>query len=444
MNLLVVGASYRTAPVATLERLAVPPADLARTAATGWSPSRTSARPSCCPPATGSRSTRRSSGFHGGLGDICAVLAEQAGVGRRPSWPTTSTCTTTPPPCGTRSGSPPASTRWWSARRRSSASSATPTTRPPSADTAGRLLHELMQQALRVGKRVHAETGIDRAGQSVVTAALDVGRRPPRRRPGRPPGAGGRRRRDGRAVRGHADPAGRRAAAVTNRGADRAERLAEAYGATAVAVRRPGRRARPRSTSWSAATASTEPVLTADVVAAALAGRTGRPAGRCSTWPCRATSSPASPSCPASRSIDIDAARRRACATPPAADRRRPPSSRSSPPRWRRFLTWLRGADVAPTVAALRARADEVVDRRAAPAGPAPPRPHRRAAGRGRPRRAPGGAAAAALADRAGAPARRRAGRRPVRGAAARAVRPRRCRTGRRQADDVPRDRRRR
>ena len=39
-------------------------------------------------------------------------------------------------------------------------------------DTAGRLLHELMQQALRVGKRVHAETGIDQAGQSVVEVAL--------------------------------------------------------------------------------------------------------------------------------------------------------------------------------------------------------------------------------------------------------------------------------
>ena len=31
-----------------------------------------------------------------------------------------------------------------------------------------------MQQALRVGKRAHAETGIDRAGQSVVSAALDL------------------------------------------------------------------------------------------------------------------------------------------------------------------------------------------------------------------------------------------------------------------------------
>jgi len=41
-------------------------------------------------------------------------------------------------------------------------------------DTAGRLLHDVMQQALRVGKRAHAETDIDRAGQNVVTAALDV------------------------------------------------------------------------------------------------------------------------------------------------------------------------------------------------------------------------------------------------------------------------------
>src|SRR5690606_2507874 len=42
------------------------------------------------------------------------------------------------------------------------------------ADTAGRLLHDLMQQALRVGKRVHAETAIGTAGRSVVTAALEL------------------------------------------------------------------------------------------------------------------------------------------------------------------------------------------------------------------------------------------------------------------------------
>ncbi|WP_165985199.1 glutamyl-tRNA reductase [Streptomyces sp. YIM 98790] len=39
-------------------------------------------------------------------------------------------------------------------------------------NTAGRLLNELFQQALRVGKRAHTETGIDRAGQSLVTFGL--------------------------------------------------------------------------------------------------------------------------------------------------------------------------------------------------------------------------------------------------------------------------------
>ncbi|WP_068276488.1 glutamyl-tRNA reductase [Aldersonia kunmingensis] len=38
---------------------------------------------------------------------------------------------------------------------------------------AGRVMHELAQQALRVGKRVHSETGIDSAGASVVSVALD-------------------------------------------------------------------------------------------------------------------------------------------------------------------------------------------------------------------------------------------------------------------------------
>ncbi|MBF4135877.1 MULTISPECIES: glutamyl-tRNA reductase [Streptomyces] len=39
--------------------------------------------------------------------------------------------------------------------------------------TAGRLLNDLFQQSLRVGKRAHSETGIDRAGQSLVTFGLE-------------------------------------------------------------------------------------------------------------------------------------------------------------------------------------------------------------------------------------------------------------------------------
>ncbi|WP_234046843.1 glutamyl-tRNA reductase [Streptomyces adelaidensis] len=39
--------------------------------------------------------------------------------------------------------------------------------------SAGRLLNDLFQQGLRVGKRAHSETGIDRAGQSLVTFGLE-------------------------------------------------------------------------------------------------------------------------------------------------------------------------------------------------------------------------------------------------------------------------------
>lgn len=40
------------------------------------------------------------------------------------------------------------------------------------AGTVGRTLHELIQTALRVGKRVHSETGLDQLGASVVSEAL--------------------------------------------------------------------------------------------------------------------------------------------------------------------------------------------------------------------------------------------------------------------------------
>ncbi len=44
-------------------------------------------------------------------------------------------------------------------------------------DTVNRELHELCQHALRAGKRVHSETGIDRAGASVVSVGLSEAER---------------------------------------------------------------------------------------------------------------------------------------------------------------------------------------------------------------------------------------------------------------------------
>ena len=46
-----------------------------------------------------------------------------------------------------------------------------------SQQTVGRVLHDLAQRALAVGKRVHTETSIDAAGASVVSVALDIAAR---------------------------------------------------------------------------------------------------------------------------------------------------------------------------------------------------------------------------------------------------------------------------
>ena len=147
---------------------------------------------------------------------------------RCPSSPSTSTCTTRARPCSTCSRWRRGSTRWSSARRRSSASCAPPTPRRTSAGTVGRVLHELAQQALRVGKRVHAEHRHRRRGRLRRLRGARR-RRPPRARRAR--GAARRDRRrggDGRARRGPPAPRRRAEIVVLNRTlAERAERLAE-------------------------------------------------------------------------------------------------------------------------------------------------------------------------------------------------------------------------
>ncbi len=94
--------------------------------------------------------------------------------------------------------------------------------------TVGRALHELAQKSLRVGKRVHASTGIDTAGASVVSEALAdaadalggaglAGRRAVL------VGAGAM----GALAAAHLRRAGAAEIVVLNRTPDRAERLAE-------------------------------------------------------------------------------------------------------------------------------------------------------------------------------------------------------------------------
>ena len=357
MKLLVVGASYRTAPVATLEQLAVPPADLTRTL------DRLVAQPYVSEAALVSTCNRVEvyaavSGFHGGLGDICAVLAEQAGC--QPAalashlyvhYDTAAVDHVFRVASGLDSmvvgeaqilGQLRDAYHWASG-----------------ADSAGRLLHELMQQALRVGKRAHSETGIDRAGQSVVTAALELAAGhldgDLADRPALVIGAGAM----GSLGVATLSRLGAGPLTVTNRGLDRAVRLAQSYGAGAAPMTE-------LTDTLStvdivvAATASAEPVLTREVVAAALAERdlTRGPLVLLDLAVPRDVEEGVA-ELPGVEVIDIDRMAGLLADGPAAADTAAVEQIVLG--EVESFLTWLRGADVAPTVAALRGRADDVV-----------------------------------------------------------------------------------
>jgi glutamyl-tRNA reductase len=221
-------------------------------------------------------------------------------------------------------------------------------------DSAGRFLHELMQQALRVGKRVHAETGIDRAGRSVVTAALDL----------IPGGFAGRRA----LVVGAGSMGGLTLATlarsgagplfVANRSAGRAQRLAALHGATAVDFAD-----LPSFLSTVelvvCATASPGPVLTEATVRAALAERDGAALAILDLAVPRDVA-PEVADMPGVTLINLARVAAASIDEPSVADRAAAELIVESGAE--AFLTWLRGAEVAPTVAALRARADSVVE----------------------------------------------------------------------------------
>ncbi|MFK3985475.1 glutamyl-tRNA reductase [Micromonospora sp. NPDC050397] len=359
MNLLVVGASHRTAPVATLERLSVSTADLPRIL------DRLLAQTYVGEAVVVSTCNRVEvyaavAGFHGGLGDICAVLAAEAGcapadLANHLYVHYDEAAVEHVFRVATGLDSMVVGEAQILGQLRDAYHVAT------EAEATGRQLHELMQQALRVGKRAHAETGIDQAGQSVVTAGLEIaGNRFDGSLTGRPAlvvGAGAM----GALAVATLTRTGIGSVAVTNRGAGRATRLAEAYGATAV----------PFDDLIVAlstvdivvtATAAIEPVLTRETVAAALA--------------LRANSRPDTPlvlldlavprdvdaevaELPGVLVIDIDRLAAELADGPAATDAAAVAEIVSS--EVASFLVWLRGADVLPTVAALRARADEVV-----------------------------------------------------------------------------------
>jgi glutamyl-tRNA reductase len=349
VNLLCVGASYRTADVATLERLAITPGELPLVL------QRLVALPYVGEAVVLSTCNRVEvyaavTGFHGGLGDVCAVLAERSGIAPNDLAPHLyvhydEAAVRHSFRVSAGLDSMVVGEAQILGQLRDAYHGAT------EADSAGRLLHELMQQALRVGKRAHAETGIDRAGQSVVTAALDLAATHlPDGLDGRTAlviGAGAM----GALSVATLTRAGVGPLQVTNRSPERAERLAEAYGATAVPF---GdlERALAEVDLVVSATASAEPVLTRDRLEAA------RPVVVLDLAVPRDVA-PDATDVDGVVVIDIDGL---------AAGRRTLPAAAETAAveqivaaEVEHFLGWLRGADIAPTVAALRIRAEEVV-----------------------------------------------------------------------------------
>jgi glutamyl-tRNA reductase len=140
--------------------------------------------------------------------------------------------------------------------------------------TVGRALHPVAQRALRVGKRVHAETGIDKAGASLVTVALD-------RAETRTGSLAGRRV----LVVGAGSMGALAATTLSRRGADVVVSSRTGASATRLAETVGGRTADLADLTAELAaadvlvtcTGATGLVVGADVVAAAMAGRSDRP-----------------------------------------------------------------------------------------------------------------------------------------------------------------------
>jgi glutamyl-tRNA reductase len=357
VNLLVVGASHRTAPVAALERLAVAPDQTPRML------DALLAQPYIGEAVVLSSCNRVEvyaavTAFHGGLADVCRTLAEHAGC------PQTvlaehlyvyydGAAVDHAYRVAAGLDSMVVGEAQILGQLREAYHMA------DEVDSVGRLLHELMQQALRVGKRAHAETDLDRAGQSVVSAALDVATRAlgssMHGRPALVVGAGSM----GALAVATLSRAGAGPLSVANRGADRAARLADAYQAVPV-------RFDDVATVLStvdvvvAATASREAVLTTRTVAAALARR--RPdAGPLVILDLAVPRDvePAVADLPGVLLVDIDGLATTLDTAPHLSTVAA--AEQIVAAEVEAFLGWLRGAEVTPTVAALRARADDVV-----------------------------------------------------------------------------------
>jgi glutamyl-tRNA reductase len=234
--------------------------------------------------------------------------------------------------------------------------------------TVGRVLHELAQRALAIGKRVHSETGIDAAGASVVSVALGMaakklGRTGLEGKTAVVVGAGAM----GALSAAHLTRAGVREVYVVNRSLPRAQRLVRK-------IRESGTAAKALSFDGLAAaladadvvvscTGAVRPVVSlADVhhaLAAPLRGETDRPMVICDLGMPRDVD-PAVSGLPGVWVVDMDRVQREPSARAAAADTEA--ARHLVAAEVASYLVGQRMAEVTPTVTALRQRAADVVE----------------------------------------------------------------------------------
>jgi len=225
------------------------------------------------------------------------------------------------------------------------------------AGTVGRTVHELTQNALRVGKRVHSETGIDHAGASVVSEALGdaeaqlgtlVGKR------ALLVGAGAM----GGLAAAHLRRAGIGEVVIANRTQANGVRLAtslkaEGVPATAVDLTALGVEIDLADIVF-ACTGSVDTVVRADMIS-----KRSRPLVVCDLGLPKDVD-PAAAELPNVRVVDLETLQRRLSDAPAGQDTRLAVQLVAG--EVKAYLAGQRSAEVTPTVTALRKRAAEVVD----------------------------------------------------------------------------------
>lgn len=219
---------------------------------------------------------------------------------------------------------------------------------------AGRVLQALFGRALRVGKRVRAETAISRGASSMVDVGLDAARRILGDLEGRSVLVVGAGKLGGMAAARLGGVAER--LLIANRSQDKGRRLAVQVGAELLSLADLAEGLRDCDLVLTS-TGSSVPVLDVDTVAAAMAARPDRPLALVDLAVPRNVD-PACAALPGVAVLDIDAVRALSDAGPTRAEIAKAQALVGE--EVERFSAWTRAVHVEPTIAALRARAEQV------------------------------------------------------------------------------------